>query len=353
MTINLLQRLQVATLLLIVRIIYFVDVATGEIFEQTFRLGSKLAVISFSSASLAFLVFSLQTGYLQQVSGGVYSTANYDSTFGNGASSLVLGAESAKKDFPILLNQISAPDVSAKAIIVADKTNKKLLYEKNSTERLASASTTKLMTALVALDVYALEDLVTISKNCSEVDSSKAGLPEATTYRVIDLLNVMLISSAGDAACALSEGKVKPDEFVYRMNQKAYAIGMQSSFFTNPIGLDGENSSHFSSPSDLYKLAVEAMDKNVIRQIVKTKEFTVKSVDDKFIGKLETTNKLLFEIPQTIGVKTGRTAEAGEVLIYEYKDDMKDILIIVMGSEDRFTDVRALLNWVLTTYSWE
>ena len=74
--------------------------------------------------------------------------------------------------------------------------------------------------------------------------------------------------------------------------------------------------------------------------------------DEKFIGKIETTNKLLYEIPQTIGVKTGRTTEAGEVLIYEYKDDTKDLLIIVMGSEDRFTDVRALLNWLLTSYSW-
>ncbi len=353
MTINLFQRLQVTALLLIVKVIYFIDVATGEIFEQAVKLGSYFAVISFSSASLALLVFSLQTGYLQQVSKGVYAAVTYDSTFGNGASSLVLGAKVTKKEFPILLNQNFIPEVSAKSVLIADKTNKKLLYEKNSNVRLASASTTKLMTALVALDVYSLDDLVTISKNCSEVDSTKAGLPEGTTYRVIDLLNAMLISSAGDSACALSEGKIRPDEFVFRMNQKAYKIDMQSSFFTNPIGLDGENSSHFSSAQDLYRLAVEAMNHNVIRQIVKTKEFAVKSFDEKFIGKIETTNKLLYEIPQTIGVKTGRTTEAGEVLIYEYKDDTKDLLIIVMGSEDRFTDVRALLNWLLTSYSWQ
>jgi len=112
---------------------------------------------------------------------------------------------------------------------------------------------------------------------------------------------------------------------------------MTQSFFTNPIGLDGDNSSHFSTAQDLFRLANEAMKNETIRQAAKSKEFTIKSIAESYIGKLETTNVLLKEIPQTIGVKTGKTTEAGEVLIYEYKDEAKDLVIIVMGSDDRFS----------------
>ena len=95
------------------------------------------------------------------------------------------------------------------------------------------------------------------------------------------------------------------------------------------------------------------MQKIQIRNAVKQKEMFLKSVDETYIGKLETTNKLLGEIPQSIGIKTGTTTDAGEVLIYEYQDEAKDLVLIVMGSTDRFSDVRALLYWVLTNYRWK
>ena len=89
------------------------------------------------------------------------------------------------------------------------------------------------------------------------------------------------------------------------------------------------------------------MENEFIRGAVLTKELELEP------GTIYNTNKLLWEIPNTVGVKTGTTVAAGEVLIYEYKDEIKDVVIIVMGSADRFTDTRNLLNWTFSTFLWE
>lgn len=353
MQISFVQKLEVTFILFVLRVIYAVDVLTGDIFETFVKLTLRALTYAFAVSYIFLLVYSFKTNFLRNVAFGYQSTFLFNNLTSKANDANVLGAASVKKDLPILIAKVAIPEISSKAVLIVDKINNKTLYEKDSNERLAPASTTKLMTALVALDLYSLNDTVTISKKCTQVDSTKAGLPEGTSYRVKDLLNAMLIASSGDVACAFSEGKVQPDEFTYLMNQKASKLGMRSTLFTNPIGLDDDNKANFSSAHDLYKLASAAMDDKLIRQIVRTKEYTISSVDDKYIGKLETTNKLLSEIPQTIGIKTGTTTDAGQVLIYEYKDDIKDLVIIVMGSEDRFTDVRALLSWIFQSYSWK
>ncbi|RJR26585.1 D-alanyl-D-alanine carboxypeptidase [candidate division WWE3 bacterium] len=303
---------------------------------------------------LIFLLASFSTDYFAWLGQGIVSGLYPQSGQGNYfQGNNILGAAIINRDIPIMVNDIRFPQITADAVLIVDRNNKKTLFEQNSSTRLASASTTKLMTALIAMEIYDLEDLVTISEECASIDSTRAGLPAGTEYRVRDLLNAMLVSSAGDAACALSESKVNTDEFLYKMNQKAYQLKMDSTFFTNAIGLDGYNRAHFSNASDLYKLTVAAMANKTISGIVKTKEYSIKSTDESYIGSLTTTNQLLWEIPQTVGVKTGTTVEAGQVLIYEYRDEQKDVVIIVMGSEDRFSDTRSLLNWAFASYSWD
>jgi len=220
MTINITQRIQLAFLLILVKAVYALDVLTGKIFEKIANASAYLLVVAISSSFLAGIAFTYKTGYLQQVSNGYLAGLGFDST----AGSNVLGAKSMRKDLPLLVREAAVPDVTAKAVLIVDKTNTKTLYEKNSGLRYASASTTKLITALVVMDIYKLDDIVTVSKRCTEVGASKAGLPEGTTYKVKDLLYAMLISSSGDAACALAEGKVNSDEFLYLMNQKAYKL---------------------------------------------------------------------------------------------------------------------------------
>ena len=88
-----------------------------------------------------------------------------------------------------------------------------------------------------------------------------------------------------------------------------------------------------------------------MRDVVGMREHTLKSGVTQ--RKIYTTNQLLWAIPESVGIKTGRTLAAGEVLIFEYKDEKKDLIIVVMGSEDRFLDTREILNWVLGSYSWD
>jgi D-alanyl-D-alanine carboxypeptidase len=95
------------------------------------------------------------------------------------------------------------------------------------------------------------------------------------------------------------------------------------------------------------------MDTSFISKIVATKEYKFNSVSKNNPLTVYNTNKLLWEIPQSVGIKTGTTQEAGEVLIYEYRKQPVDLIIIVMGSQDRFSDTKNLLYWTLNNYSWE
>ncbi len=348
MSLNILQKIQIFLVLGVVKILEILDYFTGAFIVRVSKSTVKFAIFTLSFAFLFFIAYSFKTDYIRNVALGVVAVENQADN-----SSNTLGLSDQKKDLPILISKIDLPEITSSAVLVVDRRNHKTLFEKNSKKRLASASTTKLMTALIALDVFALDDQITISEDCANIDSTKADLPVGQSFRVESLLNAMLVASAGDAACALASGKVTQDEFVYRMNQKAYQMGLYSSYFTNPIGLDGLNSSHFSTAQDLFKLADAAVKINILKNIVAKKEYTVKSINEEYIGKLESTNKLLTEIPQSVGVKTGTTAEAGQVLIYEYSDENKDLMLIVMGSTDRFSDVRVLLNWVSASYSWK
>lgn len=264
----------------------------------------------------------------------------------------VLGAKTVTSDKPFLKNNIELSLITAKSYLVVDRKHSKVLAEKDKDLKLASASTTKLMTALVALDIYKPDDVVKISADCAAVESTKAGFPEGSAYKAYDLISAMLIGSVGDAACALAENKIPAEEFIYEMNKKAYTFGMKNTFFTNPIGLDGVDYSHFSTATDLYKLANFSVKNTKLAEIVKTQNFSISSIDGSFTIDLENTNKLLKEIPQSVGIKTGTTVEAKEVLVYEYADSIKDIIIVVMGSDDRFADTKALLSWTQDSYEF-
>lgn len=255
--------------------------------------------------------------------------------------------------YPLKLEVREQPVISAVSAVVYDKNSGKILYSKSPDERLAPASTTKLMTALVALDLYTPDDVIAVSYFCTNIDSTKAWLPNEEKFNAYDLITTMLIGSAGDAACALATSKVSYTEFVDKMNEKAKVLGMKNTNFVNPIGLDGFKGVHHSTASDLYALALASLSNDVVRETVATKEFTVKSLSSDFTYKVMNTNKFLWEVPGSAGIKTGTTIGAGEVLIYDWKDSSKDLVIIVMGSQDRFVDTKKLLDWSLENYTWK
>jgi D-alanyl-D-alanine carboxypeptidase (penicillin-binding protein 5/6) len=218
---------------------------------------------------------------------------------------------------------------------------------------LAPASTVKLLTALVVLDLYSSSEELKVPKECTEIEGTKAGFPKGSVFMVGDLVNSMLVGSLGDSACVLASGRVTNGDFVALMNKKAVSIGMSSTRVTNPIGLDDDNGGNYSTASDLYKLAVYATNVPQIKDDVKTPMYILNASKEKYSGIIYNTNKFLWEIPNTVGIKTGTTAGAGEVLIYEYNDGPRDVIIVVMGSTDRFADTKNILDWVLASYAWK
>lgn len=261
----------------------------------------------------------------------------------------VLGAQSV--DYPLFEDISKFPDISAKSIFAIDLNKNRVLVNYNSDVQLPPASTTKLMTALVSLDLYKLDEYVKIPEACSEIEAQKSGFKPGSLYRANDLILSLLVNSSADAACTLSLGKINYFDFVKLMNKKAIDLGMENTNFTNPIGLDGENGGHVSTARDLFRLANYSIRNSLIDDFVRTKIATVYSINDEPIN-IWNTNDLLWDIPGTVGIKTGKTEAAGEVLIYRYENTSKDIVIVVMGSGDRFGDTKQVLDWILSNYNW-
>jgi len=346
------QKIRIAILLALTKLIYFIDI-----------LGNIPSLLLKSSArgliySVVFI--SILSGIAIKLNLPKYFDSSKIFGFYTFSRSSVLGISTSKslEVLPLLIKSEDFPEVSSKSILAVEYNTGKILYEKNKDEKLPPASTTKLMTALVALDLYKTSEIVTIPNFCINLNTQKAGYIPGETDNVDNLLKTLLIYSSGDAACALAVGKVTYENFVSLMNAKAVSLEMENTHFTNPVGFDGENGGNYSSASDLTKLAKEVLKYILLKENVGTREITLKSPTTGNIGgightrQIRNTNDLLWNLPGTVGIKTGRTYAAGEVLIYEYRADGKDIIIVVMGSLDRFTDTKRVLEWILYSYRW-
>lgn len=248
---------------------------------------------------------------------------------------------------------LSTPNISAQSALVIEREKNKILFELNKDIKLPPASTTKVLTALVAKDIYSSKDILEVPAKCLTYTNQHIGLTPGDQLRAFDLIKGMLIYSGGDAACTLANGKSSESEFIEKMNQKAMLLGMKNSSFNNPIGLDSNLGDQYSSAYDLYLMSQALVKDETLYSMVQTKEDTIKSVNGIYTYYLRNTNALLWNVPNSVGIKTGRTEGAKEVLIYENKDSSKDLIIIVMGSDNRFNDTEILLNWALESFVWE
>lgn len=322
------------------QVLWLIDEATNFDWQDVVRVGKKTFIYGAPVFSVLFFGYAFYTGYLGKVAEGLFP-ANVPKTNVQVVS------------YPIVVRAIPQPIITAKSALAIEKNKGKVLFEKSSALKMPPASTVKLMTALVALDLYSPEKELTVPKECTQIEGTKAWFPEKSKFKVKDLVYSMLVGSAGDSACVLALGDITNGEFVDLMNKKASKIGMTATRFSNPIGLDNVNGGHYTTAADLYKLASFAVGVPFIENAVKTKSYVLISVDKTFATTIYATNKFLWEVPGTIGIKTGTTTDAGEVLIYEYKDDSKDIIVVVMGSENRFNDTKVILDWILSSYSWK
>jgi D-alanyl-D-alanine carboxypeptidase (penicillin-binding protein 5/6) len=336
---NFVRKIGLVVIDVVIRILWFVDRATRFTFKQATNLCKKIIVAATASAGLIVLGYFLYSGYLNNLFQYIF----FDKT----------AQVQTRVSYPARIRYLPMPGVSAKSILVMDRGKGRVLYEKNSNDKLAPASTVKLLTALVALDLYSPNEELSVPKECTEIEGTKAGFPKESVFTVGDLVNGMLIGSLGDSACVLASKRVTNGAFVELMNKKAASIGMLSTKVSNPIGLDDVNGGNYSTASDLYKLAVYSTNIPRIREDVRTTTYILHSSTEKYSGIIYNTNKFLWEVPNTVGIKTGTTLGAGEVLIYEYSDGLRDIVIVVMGSSDRFSDTKNILDWVLSSYTWK
>lgn len=262
----------------------------------------------------------------------------------------VLSAKSYP-DNPILKDNSIFPVLSAQGVVVSDLGSGVPLYEKNSDTKLLPASTTKIVTALVALDVYKLDQVLTIPRGVN-VDGQKMGLYTGEQMKVEDLLYGLLVYSANDAAMTLALSHPEGyDAFVNAMNEKAVKLSMLNTHFENPVGLDG--GSQVTTAKDLLLASEVAMRNPTFAKIVGTKSIILTDTTGKTKYNLNNINELVGNVPGVMGVKTGWTENARENLVTYVDRDGHRIIVVLLGSQDRFGETKELINWIFESYDWQ
>jgi D-alanyl-D-alanine carboxypeptidase (penicillin-binding protein 5/6) len=229
--------------------------------------------------------------------------------------------------------------------MVVDLSSGKTLYGLRPNDPLPPASTVKIMTALVTLEKANLDDVVEVSAAAAATEGSRMGLVTGETLTVRDLLYGLLLPSGNDAAVALAEHvSGTQDGFVAEMNRMAADLGLQATHFTSPHGLD--DPSETTSAADLVTLTSAALNSPAFSEIVKTPAADVAG------HALVNTNELLRTYPGADGVKTGTTDAAGECLVASVTRSGHRLLVVLLGSLNRYVEATALLDWAAEAWQW-
>ena len=261
-----------------------------------------------------------------------------------------------------LSDGIKAPYTTARAVVIQDVGSKTILYSKNPDTLLLPASITKVMTALVALEHWSDLDTQITVKNEDRAIGQTIDLVKGETITLKNILYGLIVHSGNDAALAVAENYCAPSgangevgscgytAFVKAMNDKAGELHLDHTTFKNPSGV--EQYGHTTTARDLAILASFAMDNPIIADMASTKFVTVTDASGTITHKLETTNELLGVVPGMIGLKTGWTTAAGECLVSYVERDGRKIVVVVLGSLDRFGDSAKLIDWAYSHHSW-
>ena len=255
-----------------------------------------------------------------------------------------------KYNIPPVSKNLPLFPLSARAVFIKDLTSGTILYQQDASAPFPIASTTKIMTALLASEYFKPNSELTV-KEAAGMPGSKVGLRDGENLTFRSLLYGMLLSSGNDAAYALAEnypGGVLG--FVSAMNKKAISLNLTNTHFDNPAGFD--NPRHYSSARDLAVITEEALKDASLARIFATKETNIVSLDKKYKHQLYNLNKLLSQVKGVLGVKTGYTLEAKENLVTYVNRDEHQILMVVLGSNDRFGESTKLIEWVYSNFQW-
>jgi len=232
---------------------------------------------------------------------------------------------------------------AAKAACLVELHSGRVLYEHNADAPLPMASTTKVMTALLALEQARLSEPVTCSDTAFGVPGTSIYLGIGETLTMEEMLQGLMLASGNDAATAIAEhigGTV--EGFADLMNARALALGAANTHFANPHGLPGGN--HYTSARDLARIACEAMRLPDFRRIVSTQRASIPWAGRDYSRQLRNKNRLLGEYPGATGIKTGYTRAAGRCLVFGAQRDGLEIVGVVLGCPGWFDVAEELMD---------
>lgn len=246
--------------------------------------------------------------------------------------------------------QIATPSVSAYGVYAMDIDLGEELFAKNSQVRLSMASTTKIMTAMVASEYFKSGQVLTVPPEALVGGSSMNLLAgEQMTFR--SLLYGMMLNSGNDAAYTMAYNYIGGmSNFIDQMNNKAVQMGLKNTHFQNPAGFD--NFEHFTTAADMAQIAKVFTQNALLSKIVATKETSVVSFDKTQQHLLVNLNRLLGQ-DGVVGIKTGKTDASGENLVTLVEKDNHRVLIVLLNSNDRFGETKEVMNWIFSNYSWK
>ncbi len=238
---------------------------------------------------------------------------------------------------------------TADCACVINSATGEVVFSKNINERHAMASTTKIMTAIIALERCKLDDIVLVSSNAANQEGSSAYVKENHQLYLRDALYGLMLNSGNDIAVAIAENIAgSEEEFAQLMNEKVLELGLRNTHFVNPNGLD--HPEHFTTAGDLAVIARYAMTNNDFREIVATQTYQAKPLNDEEILYFSNHNKMLGLYEGSTGIKTGFTKSTGRCLVSSAKRDDMEFIAVTLGDSDDWNDHMSMLDYAFSEH---
>lgn len=260
-------------------------------------------------------------------------------------------------------SEMKQPEVKLYALsaVLLDATNNRILYEKNADQIMPMASTTKIMTAIIALESGNMDDVVTVSKKAASMPKVHLGMREGEQYYLKDLMKSLMLESHNDSAVAIAEHIGQSVEgFAQMMNQKARDLGCSQTFFITPNGLDGEidGKQHSTTAYELAKIAAYAIQNPKFDELIATRSASFCELTTQRSFNVHNKDRFLDMMSGAIGIKTGFTNKAGYCFVGAIERDGIKLVSVVLASgwpphkNYKWTDTKALMNYGIDNYRY-
>ncbi len=251
-----------------------------------------------------------------------------------------------------IMDEINSVSLTgAKGAILIEADTNKILYAKNAEAQMPMASTTKIMTAILALENLDLDSIVSVDERAYAVEGSSMLLEKGEKISVRNLLYGLMLTSGNDAAVELAilvSGST--EKFAEQMNAKAVELGALNTNFVNPNGLPTGKNNHYTTAHDLAIIASYAMRNETFKQIVSTEYIKIPWEGKAWDRVLKNKNKILWQYEGGNGIKTGYTDAAGRCLVSSAKRDGMQLICVVLNCPDMFGDSMSMLDYGFNNY---